>query len=125
MEEITITLPLPHRDLSPNSRKHYRKKASVTKTYRVLAGAITAKALLCSTNERRCRYNGYSLKFFFPNAIRRDDDNAEASCKAYRDGIADALRMDDHGLKKLALSEFTIDRKTPRLEITIYPTPTQ
>lgn len=64
---------------------------------------------------------GYSLSFFYPDARKRDDDNTEGSfgIKAYRDGIADALRIDDHGLKKLTVSTFSIDRANPRVEITL------
>lgn len=65
--------------------------------------------------------SGYSLAFFYPDARKRDDDNTEGSfgIKAYRDGIADALMMDDHGLKKIAVSTFQIDRSNPRVEITL------
>ena len=34
--------------------------------------------------------------FYPPTAARHDDDNLIASVKGYRDGIADALRMDDN-----------------------------
>ncbi len=35
------------------------------------------------------------IDFFPPNRARRDDDNAIAAFKAGRDGIADALKVDD------------------------------
>jgi crossover junction endodeoxyribonuclease RusA len=36
------------------------------------------------------------LDFYAPDKRRRDDDNMIASFKAGRDGIADALGVDDH-----------------------------
>ncbi|WP_429215150.1 hypothetical protein [Metapseudomonas resinovorans] len=36
-----------------------------------------------------------SLEFLPPNRQRRDDDNLLAAFKAGRDGLADALRIDD------------------------------
>jgi crossover junction endodeoxyribonuclease RusA len=35
------------------------------------------------------------LDFFPPDRSARDDDNAEASFKSGRDGVADAMRCDD------------------------------
>ncbi len=63
---------------------------------------------------------GYSLAFFFKTAAFRDDDNADGSCKAYRDGIAQALGIDDKTFKKIKLSTHAKDAANPRVEITIY-----
>jgi hypothetical protein len=64
-------------------------------------------------------FAGYALAFYFPTKVRRDDDNAAASCKAYRDGIADALKMDDHRLPMVAGPIMGHDPANPRLEITL------
>ena len=61
-------------------------------------------------------FTSYSLAFHFPQERTRDDDNAAASCKAYRDGIADALRIDDSTLRFQSLTA-SIDLLKPRLEI--------
>jgi hypothetical protein len=114
---MTITLPLPHQKLSPNARVHWARKSVITRRHRALAWAATREALGCGLP----RFRGYSLAFYYVDARRRDDDNAEASCKAYRDGIAQALGIDDHELPKVVLSTFTIDRENPRLEITLHP----
>jgi hypothetical protein len=66
-------------------------------------------------------FTSYSLAFHFPQERTRDDDNAAASCKAYRDGIADALRIDDSTLRIQSLTA-AIDRLKPRLEITLHDT---
>lgn len=36
------------------------------------------------------------MTFYPPDRRRRDDDNAIGSFKSYRDGIADAIKVDDH-----------------------------
>lgn len=38
---------------------------------------------------------GLVMTFYPPNAHSRDDDGLIAATKAYRDGIADAIRCDD------------------------------
>lgn len=63
----------------------------------------------------------YKLTFYFPTTRQRDDDNAAASFKAYRDGIADALRIDDHTLTADAAPTMLIDPANPRLEIRFLP----
>lgn len=66
------------------------------------------------------QFAGYSLAHYFKTAAWRDDDNADGACKAYRDGIAAALGIDDRGLRKLALSTFHKDAANPRVEITLH-----
>jgi hypothetical protein len=113
---MTITLPLPDARLSPNARCHWAKKSTITRRHVRRAAAATMAAL---GGRAIPSFSGYTLAFFFPNAIRRDDDNAAASCKAYRDGIAKALCIDDHGLRMAAAPSIQIDRINPRLEITL------
>lgn len=115
---MTLSLPIPHRGLSPNARIHWALKSSITKAHRVHAFMALRRELKEPMDHP---FSGYSLVFYHVDARRRDDDNAEASCKAYRDGIAQALGIDDHKLPKVRLSVFTIDRKNPRLEITLHP----
>ena len=114
---MTITLPLPSRLLSPNARIHRQNRAKLTKLHRHRAKLRTLEAL----NGQPYAATGYSMAFYYSDARRRDDDNADASTKSYRDGIADALQIDDYKMPKVALSTFAIDRTNPRLEITLYP----
>ena len=116
---LTIFLPIPPKLLSPNgSHKHWRTKAKAKKGARVLARLVLLEAL----NGKQLAFQGYSLAFFHAVKRNRDDDNAEAACKAYRDGIAEALGMDDCDLRKCQLSTFAIDGKNPRLEVTLWRT---
>lgn len=115
---MTVTLPIPSRLLSPNARISWRARNSLTKLHRQRAKLRTLEAAGLNTPPP---FTGYSLAFHYPDARRRDDDNALASTKAYRDGIADALHMDDFNLRLAAVPTFAIDRTNPRLEITLHP----
>lgn len=88
-----VDLPWPSRTLHPNERPHWAKKAKAAKSARMSAawavkgaglGAIEASAIKVTC-------------IFSPPPIKRnrDIDNLLASCKAYFDGIADAIGIDD------------------------------
>jgi hypothetical protein len=55
--------------------------------------------------------------FYWPDRRKHDDDNASASGKGARDGIADAgLVRDDSSIRALP-AIFEVDSANPRLEI--------
>lgn len=90
---MRIELPWPHRDLQPNSRGHWRKRAAAAKKAKAYAHWATLE-------QRRPEPlpTGKLLlmiDFVPPDRRRRDDDNLIASFKSYRDGIAQALGIDD------------------------------
>lgn len=114
---MTITLPLPSAKLSPNARVSWRARHSLTKAHRQRAKLATLALL---PGEERPTFTRYLVTFYFPTARRRDDDNALASCKAYRDGIADALGIDDHSLT-LSSHLLTLDRQNPRIVFRLLP----
>lgn len=126
---MTITLPIPDRAVSPNARRGQSRraaiaKAGVVKRHRLRAKLAALKVIGDAFHVRGLpvpAFAGYSLAHFFKTAALRDDDNADAACKAYRDGIAEALGMDDRGLRKLKLSTIAKDAANPRVEITLYP----
>jgi crossover junction endodeoxyribonuclease RusA len=122
---LTICLPMPPASISPNARRGESRgaaiaKSKVVKAYRTLAHLMFFNALL-SLELGTAVFTGYKLAFFFRTRAFRDDDNADASCKAYRDGIAQALGMDDKVLRKCALSTHAHDPECPRVEITLVP----
>ncbi|MGH8032711.1 MAG: hypothetical protein ACREO8_10195 [Luteimonas sp.] len=91
---IEIVLPWPSRDLHPNARVHWARRAKAVKAARyqaglaVLAGGFQAVAL------QPLRLSLW-LDFYPPDRRKRDDDGLLSSMKAARDGIADALGIDD------------------------------
>lgn len=110
MTEKSIALPLPSRNLSPNARVHWSKMAKHKKAARRLA-AFAAWAKFGP-----CKFKGYRLDFYWSTKRRRDKDNAAAMCKAYLDGIADAVQQDDSEWEFDGV-RFDIDKDNPRLEI--------
>lgn len=115
---LTITLPVPHKCLSPNGRPHWATKSKQTKIHRRRAKLATLQVL---NGNKAPAFTGYRLAFYFATNRNRDDDNAMASCKAYRDGIAEALRVDDSTLALAARPSLTVDPSNPRVEITLIP----
>jgi crossover junction endodeoxyribonuclease RusA len=84
----SVRLPWPPKALSPNhrSRSHWPRTRAI-KAARQTAWALTLEA----------KATGKLLSFTFhpPDRQARDRDNLIASMKAYQDGIADALKVDD------------------------------
>jgi len=96
---VIVTLPWPDKGLSPNARLHWAPKAKLKATARNEAFVQTVLAL--GVKGLRCnQYEGteklpVTITFYPPDNRLRDDDNMVGSFKAYRDGIADALGIDD------------------------------
>lgn len=86
-----IDLPWPPKELSPNARVHWTKKAKAAKAYR-LECFILAKAAGITAPEGKILL---TVEFFPPSRRAYDDDNLLARMKSARDGIADALGVDD------------------------------
>lgn len=86
-----IHLPWPPRAVHPNARQHWAPKARATRRMRQdAAWSARAAGLRAADGSLTVR-----LRFCPPDARRRDLDGMIASCKAYLDGIADALGVDD------------------------------
>ncbi len=92
---MTVTLPWPPKDLSPNQRLHWSRVSAAKKAYRTecfmrarIAG-ITTQSLAGASKA------AVTLTFYPPDRRARDADNMLASMKAGLDGLADALGLDD------------------------------
>lgn len=72
-----------------------RKKQRAKKTARELAWALTLKAL----DGRTLKPNRYVIRWFYKFGEAPDDDNTTARCKAYLDGAASALKVNDRELR--------------------------
>lgn len=87
-----VILPWPDKALSPNARIHWAQRAKAVKAYRQACWALTKEAGLTID------WEGYIylwLTFYPPDRRARDDDNLIASFKGGRDGMAQALGVDD------------------------------
>lgn len=115
---VTMTLPLPSKELSPNSRVHWRVKAKATKSARQHShalGLVAGRPMWKSANVR--------CVFTFGDKRQRDRDNLLASMKAYFDGLADAgIVENDSQLTYLPVEITAPDRLCKRVVIHIEQT---
>lgn len=98
-----VTLPWPEKGLSPNARVNRWQKAALTTSARTLARVETQNGNEQCTITRK---DGLCLTMYCypPNYSRRDIDNILASCKAYIDGMFQALGLDDHMVIQLVIN---------------------
>lgn len=92
---IEIIFPWPPKELNPNSRTHWAAKAKAAKAYRATGAALTRVALFPVCPDFGEGKIHLWIDFFPPDKRLRDDDNCYHSCKNLRDGIADALGVND------------------------------
>ena len=87
-----VTLPWPPKELSPNQKSHWAKKAKFAKQYRLICWALAKEAKLEANKEGKVHLE---ITFFPPDKRHRDADNMVASIKSGLDGLADALQVND------------------------------
>lgn len=91
---LVIDLGWPDKVLSPNARPHFMQLSRVKKVAREEAFWATRVVMPLGY-----QHDGSKLAFritaYPPDKRTRDDDNVKASLKAARDGIAQALGIDD------------------------------
>jgi len=119
---MRITLPWPDKRLSPNARVHWRVKADAIKQARWDASCAVLEAAKGSLAETRRELADKGrirlrIEFYPPDARHRDDDNMVGSFKNYRDGIADALGVND---RRFAPEYIFADPEKPgRVEVSL------
>lgn len=118
---MKIVLPWPSRTLSPNSRAHWRQKAAAVAKARQDAGWATYAAKGCGEAQEGLNQNEdpipVTMTFYPPDRRHRDDDNMISSAKALRDGIADALGVNDRRFR--TAYHFGEPEKPGRVEVEI------
>lgn len=115
---MQVILPWPPSDLNPNKRIHWAKKAKATKAYRRACYLLCVQAGLTSIP-----WDGdvhLWLDFYPPDRRRRDDDNAYHAFKAGRDGMADALKINDN---RFRAHPYFRDEIGGMVKVTITPGP--
>lgn len=89
---MSLILPWPPKELSPNARIHHMRRYTIGKKYRNACWARAKQAGL------KVDFDGpvhLWITFFPPDKRTRDDDNLIAAFKAGRDGLALALGIND------------------------------
>lgn len=89
---MTVTLPWPPRELSPNGRAHWGAKARAAKQYRTACWALAKEAKVQIPDGDQIHL---WIDFYPPSRRKRDADNCLASIKNGLDGLADALGVND------------------------------
>jgi crossover junction endodeoxyribonuclease RusA len=97
MKTLEIELPWPPRGLSPNARLTVFAKALLFKKTKQLA-CLKTKQKLAGESVRLAEGSRMNLKLICTPPILRyhDEDNLLANCKATLDGIAMAMKINDH-----------------------------
>ncbi|WP_348658950.1 endodeoxyribonuclease RusA [uncultured Stutzerimonas sp.] len=88
---MTLELPWPPKELSPNARTHWARKNKIAQRYKGECRLLTIHARMQVPEGPLV----LDIEFVPPNKQRRDDDNCLAAFKSGRDGIAAALSIDD------------------------------
>jgi hypothetical protein len=89
-QSVLIELPWPAPALSANARVHWRRKSSATKVHRQWA--------YLATLEVKPKHPNGDIPVsitFYPPSNRLDRANMPHLVKAYLDGIADAMKVND------------------------------
>ncbi len=89
---FVLELPWPNKNLSPNARPHWAVKAKAAKEANQVAHYVARTKLPIKPQWLSARLQ---WAFHPKTAHALDKDNCIASCKAYQDGIAMALGIDD------------------------------
>jgi crossover junction endodeoxyribonuclease RusA len=87
-----MKLPFPPKELNPNRKLHWAVKAKFAKAYREQCKLITLNERLQVPAEGKLNL---WITFYPPDKRQRDDDNLLSAFKAGRDGIAQALNIND------------------------------
>lgn len=112
-----IELPWPPKELSPNARIHWAKRSKIAAKYRADCHVLCRQAGFKAPEGKMLLI----LVFVPPDKRRRDDDNCLAAFKSGRDGLADALGIDDSRfVTQLQLSDETTKGGAVRARIEQY-----
>ena len=114
---IEITLPWPPRELSPNSRTHWRKAAPIKACYRHACYILTKQARAVVDWEGDIHA---WIDFYPPDRRHRDDANMIAAFKSGRDGVAEALGVND---KRFRTHPYVKDQIGGMVKIRLTPGP--
>ena len=115
-DSVTLTLPLPHPSLCPNSRGHWRK---AFKHERALKNAAYIAACASPLKNARLKVAYTKATFYNKDKRTRDRDNFLGRLKYAFDGFAEAgVIENDSGFFHHPV-EFRIDKENPRVEVRI------
>lgn len=110
---MTLEFPHPPSALSPNgNRAHWGSVMLARKKCRQAAQLITAQHLQDNPPTGK-EYKHYHIKWNYFGTVMPDDDNVVARIKSYKDGICDALGINDRSIHLGSVS-FVREKETKK-----------
>jgi hypothetical protein len=119
-ETLFLDLPLPPKELHPNSRSHWRRHAAEKQSHRRDVGDMAAIQAIEKLG-RRPQWSHVLIYSDFIVSAKHDRDNLIAWLKVTIDGVADAGIVTNDRHVWYAPPKQTIDRNDPRLFLWIGP----
>lgn len=117
---MTITLPLPPKQLKPNGRYHYMAKHRATSQYREWAYLAAQSAIAHNRPFVGIRKPTARVTAYWRTTRKMDGDNLLATMKAAFDGLTDAgIWTDDREVTHLPCVQCK-DAANPRIEIEVF-----
>jgi len=116
--KFVITIPMPPKELSPNGRTHWAKKARLVRAERMRACVLALS----------CKHAGYgfpwssatvTIEARFKTVRFQDFDNILASLKPSLDGFQDAGIVTDDNHFEIGKITRIKDKENPGITITI------
>ena len=122
-DSITITIgEAPDPGLSPNARKHHMARHRLVKAARKAAYFETLNGRTWSEMPNVQPPLALHILIAWPSKRRiADDDNAIGSAKAYRDGIADAMGVNDRDMRVASITQTVDDAKRGYMKFVLEP----
>ena len=114
---IRIELPWFPRELHPNARVHWAKRAKQAKLCRLLGQGATRKAGVRWNDPDIPQALKVTAIFFPPNKHRHDEDGMLSSIKSYLDGISDIIGVDDSKWQIAIRKEAPVKGGAVRIEL--------
>lgn len=98
---MIVKLPWPDKRLTPNAKRrtHWRTYRPFIKADRATGSTLTCVSISLRDKRAIAATEGkiaLTITFYPPDKRKRDDDGMISAFKHMRDGIADALGVDDH-----------------------------
>lgn len=118
---IRIELPWPPRDLHPNSRVHWTRRARAAKVCRLTGATLTLAAGIRRGDPDIPQSLKATAIFCPPDNRRRDVDGMLSSIKSYLDGIADVVGVDDSKWQIALRKESPVKGGVVRIELEAAP----
>jgi crossover junction endodeoxyribonuclease RusA len=115
---ITITMPLPPRELWQNSRCHWARRSKIGAKAKD-AAYVKSLAKIGRKPPPKWKAGTLDTVWYWPDKRRRDPMNALAALKHAIDGMVLAGVLEDDDRLMPGAMRFEYDKTNPRVEITV------